>query len=82
MEKTRIKRIVLILTSVLILLVALDYGFSAYCYNSVFDKRLETYEPTALKITDFEGLNATHYEFASDKGQMLSGYLYYYRFLS
>ena len=52
----------------LALLIGLDYGVSVYCYNNVFGKRLDTYEPTALKVSDFEGLNATHYDFPSDKG--------------
>ena len=76
MNGFKIKKIVTIVMITLVLLIGLDYGFSVYCYNNVFGKRLDTYEPTSLKVSDFEGLNATHYEFASDKGQMLSGYLY------
>ena len=76
MNGFKVKKIVTIVMVTLALLIGLDYGVSVYCYNNVFGKRLDTYEPTALKVSDFEGLNATHYEFASDKGQMLSGYLY------
>ena len=76
MNGFNVKKIVTIAMVTLALLIGLDYGISVYCYNNVFGKRLDTYEPTALKVSDFEGLNATHYDFPSDKGQMLSGYLY------
>ncbi len=76
MNGFKVKKIVTIAMVTLALLIGLDYGASVYCYNNVFGKRLDTYEPTSLKVSDFEGLNATHYEFESDKGQMLSGYLY------
>ena len=76
MNGFNVKKIVTIAMVTLALLIGLDYGFSVYCYNNIFGKRLDTYEPTALKVSDFEGLNATHYELESDKGQMLSGYLY------
>ena len=76
MNRFNVKKTISIVAVALVLLIFLDYGFSVYCYNNIFGKRLETYEPTSLKLSDFEGLNATHYEFPSDKGQMLSGYLY------
>ena len=76
MNRFNVKKTISIVVVVLVLLIFLDYGFSVYCYNNIFGKRLEIYEPTSLKLSDFEGLNATHYEFPSDKGQMLSGYLY------
>ena len=45
-------------------------------YHDNFDKRFESYEPYVFQVSDFDGLERTKYEFASDKGQMLTGYLY------
>ena len=78
MKKRRSKkRIILIaLACVLILLVGGWWAFSVHMYNENFDKRFESYEPLALRVEDFEGLRRMKYEFPSDKGQMLTGYMY------
>ena len=71
------KRIVLIvLCSVLVLLIGGWWFFSVSIYNDNFNKRFESYEPYTLRVEDFEGLQRTKYEFPSDKGQMLTGYMY------
>ncbi len=46
-------------------------------YNDNFGVRFTSYEPLAWEVEDFEGLMRDKYTFASDKGQMLTGYKYY-----
>ncbi len=77
MKKGKAKKIILIvLLCVLILLIAGWWYFSVAIYNENFNKRFESYEPLTLRVEDFEGLQRTKYEFPSDKGQMLTGYMY------
>ena len=70
------KRVLIVLACVLVTLIGGWWGLSVSIYNDNFNRRFETYEPFALKIEDFEGLQRTKYEFPSDKGQMLTGYMY------
>lgn len=71
------KRIVLIVLScILVLLIGGWWFFSVSIYNDNFNKRFESYEPYTLRVEDFEGLQRMKYEFPSDKGQMLTGYMY------
>ncbi len=72
----KFKKVAALLGILLAALIFLDYGVSVYCYNAAINKRYETYEPTSLKISDFEDLTSTRYQFTSNKGQKLSGYLY------
>ena len=44
-------------------------------YNDNVNKRFESYEPLMFHAEDFEGLKA-QVRILSDKGQMLTGYLY------
>ncbi|MDO4850432.1 MAG: alpha/beta fold hydrolase [Actinomycetota bacterium] len=60
----------------LVLLVGAWWAFSTSVYDDNVNKRFESYEPLMLHVEDFEGLQRTRYEFPSDKGQMLTGYLY------
>ena len=78
MEKKKSKKkIVLILLACLVLLAIVGWGaFSISIYNENFDQRFETYEPYKFLVEDFSGLTRTKYEFPSDQGQMLTGYLY------
>lgn len=46
-------------------------------YKQNFCVRCETYEPYKYSVDDFEGLSRTRYEFKSNKGQTLVGYMYY-----
>ncbi len=66
----------IILPCILILAVMGWWWFSVRIYNENFDRRFESYEPLLFRTEDFEGLQRTKYEFPSDKGQMLTGYLY------
>ena len=74
--KSKKKIAFIILLCVIILLFAADWIASVCIYNSYFGRRYETYEPYALYIGDFPGLERTRYEFTSDKGDTLVGYMY------
>lgn len=77
-EKTKNKtlKIVVILLSIIILLTAGWGVFSVIMYNANFNVRCDDYEPLMLRVSDFDGLQCAEYSFPSDKGQILSGYLY------
>lgn len=70
------KIFLIVLCVVMILLFAGDWALSVMVYGENFDKRFESYEPLMLRVDDFDGLQRTRYEFASDQGQKLTGYLY------
>ena len=75
--KSKKRRIILTIICVLILLLLI--GYYALCvsiYNENFNKRFESYEPYLLYTDDYEDLTREQYRFPSDKGQMLTGYLY------
>ncbi|WP_024469696.1 alpha/beta hydrolase family protein [Treponema pedis] len=74
--KSKKKRVFIIISCVLILLLG-GWGLLAVnIYNSNLNKRFKSYESLMLHVEDFEGLQRTKYEFSSDKGQMLTGYMY------
>ena len=70
------KIIILVICFILVLAIAGLWGLSVVIYNDNFDKRFESYEPQMYYVEDFENLERTKYEFSSDKGQMLTGYMY------
>ena len=74
--KSKKKIILIVLVCVLVVLIGGWWYFSVSIYNDNFNKRFETYEPYTLRVEDFEGLQRTKYDFSSDQGQMLTGYLY------
>ena len=77
MKKNKFRKVLIaIILCLLILLIAGWWYISVSIYNENFNKRFESYEPYMLYPEDFEGLGRTKYEFASDKGQMLTGYMY------
>lgn len=80
MEKTKPKkkkkRLIIVLLIVVLLLIAGDWVLTVIIYNENFNKRFESYEPLMLFVDDFDGLQRTRYEFTSDKGQKLVGYMY------
>ncbi len=76
MKKTKIKKVIIILCVLVVLIITGIGTISVMIYNENFDKRFESYEPLMLNVEDFDGLQRTQYEFASDKGQMLTGYMY------
>lgn len=78
MKKTKSKKklILIIISCLLILLIIGWWALSVSIYNDNFNKRFESYEPLMMYVEDFDGLQREKYEFSSDKGQMLTGYLY------
>ncbi len=77
MGKAKKKKIlIIVLCIVVVLLIVGDWVLSVMIYNENFNKRFESYEPLMLHIDDFDGLQRTKYEFSSDKGQTLTGYMY------
>lgn len=75
MKKT-IKIILIIFFALVLLAIGGLWGLAIYIYNENFNQRFESYEPQMLRKEDFDGLEQTRYKFPSDKGQMLTGYLY------
>lgn len=77
MEKAKKKKILIIVLCIVpVLIIVGDWVLSVMIYNENFNKRFESYEPLMLHIDDFDGLQRTKYEFSSDKGQTLTGYMY------
>lgn len=68
--------IISVICFILILSIVGLWSLSVAIYNDNFDKRFESYEPYMYYVEDFENLERTKYEFPSDKGQMLTGYMY------
>lgn len=79
MKKTKPKKkkvFVIVFMIAALLLVVGDWALSVTIYNDNFNQRFESYEPLMLYVDDFDGLQRTKYEFSSDKGQRLTGYMY------
>ncbi len=80
MKKTKSKKkqiLTIVLCIVAVLMIAGDWVLSVMIYNENFNQRFESYEPLMLYVDDFDGLQRTRYEFSSDKGQKLIGYMYH-----
>ena len=76
MKKSKKKIILGVILCVIVLLIA---GYGLFCvklYDENFNKRFTTNITMRQYAEDFDGLQQTKYEFPSDKGQMLTGYLY------
>jgi hypothetical protein len=79
MKKTGSKKkkfIFIALCFVIVFVIAGIWILSVRIYSQNFNSRFESYEPLMLYVDDFEGLQRTQYQFPSDQGQMLTGYLY------
>ncbi len=75
--KAKKKKIIFIVLSIVaVLIIAGDWALSVMIYNENFNQRFESYEPLMLHVDDFDGLQRTKYEFSSNKGQKLTGYMY------
>ena len=70
------KKILTVAIIVCILLLGAWWVFSVVMYNLNINQRFETYEPLMFRVEDFVGLERTRYTFPSNKGQMLTGYVY------
>ena len=71
------KKVLKITLSIFLLLIiaGLWIGMLA-AYKSNFCQRFTSYEPHLLFVEDYEGLSRIRYDFNSNKGQRLCGYLY------
>ncbi len=67
---------IIILCGAAALVICAVWAISVYVYNENFGGRFESYEPLMLRMEDFGGLQRTRFRFPSDKGQMLTGYMY------
>lgn len=70
------KAVIIVLCIAAVLIIAGDWALSVKIYNGNFNTRFACYEPLMLHIEDFDGLRRAQYKFSSDKGQILTGYLY------
>lgn len=76
-SKPKKKKILFLILSIVIALIIVgDWALSVMVYNENFNLRFESYEPLMFYVDDFDGLQRTKYEFSSNKGQKLAGYMY------
>ena len=75
-KRSKKKLLIISLCIAMVLMIAGDFMLSVIVYNENFNQRFESYEPLLLYAEDFDGLQSTRYEFSSDKGQKLVGYMY------
>ena len=76
-KKRSVRKIILIVLLCAFVLLLIGWGvLSVSIYNENFNQRFESYEPLMLRVEDFDGLERTAYDFPSDRGQRLRGYLY------
>ena len=75
-KKSKKKIIPVVIISIIVLMIIGWWIFCVKMYNDNFNISGKSYEPLMLRVEDYEGLKCTEYAFASDKGQMLAGYLY------
>ncbi len=70
------KKILLIFILLSVIFIVLPFGITIFLYRDSFGKRFETYEPFAFRPEDFPGLRRERHLFASNLGQILTGYFY------
>ncbi len=76
-QKSRKKKVFLIVLAIAALLItAGDWALSVMVYKENFNQRFDSYGPLMMYVDDFDGLERTKYEFRSNKGQKLAGYMY------
>lgn len=78
MNKKKRKVIIIFSIVLIVLLFILPFGISIMIYEDNFGDRYETYEPMARSMDEFKELSSKRHTFASNKGQQLVGYTYYY----
>lgn len=66
-----------ILLLVIIVLIIVIYVLVSKIYKEMFLTRSYSYEPKILHVEDFPGLERERYQFPSNQGQILTGYLYH-----
>ncbi|MEE1219516.1 MAG: alpha/beta fold hydrolase [Ruminococcus sp.] len=73
---TKKKIIIAVVFFIIGAIIGSMWAVSVSIYNDNFNNRFETYKPYMYSVDDFEGLERTQHKFKSDKGQMLTGYMY------
>ena len=76
MAKKRSAKPVLIVTICLVVLIAIWIFISLGLYGIYFGRRFESNSMFINHVENYEGLERTRYEFASDQGQTIVGYMY------
>jgi len=76
MARKRSAKPVIIILICLVVLFALWVGISLGLYGIYFGRRFESNTMFLNHVENFEGLERTRYEFSSDKGQTIVGYMY------
>jgi len=76
MSRKRSAKPVIIFLICLVVLFALWVGISLGLYGIYFGRRFESNTMFLNHVENFEGLERTRYEFSSDKGQTIVGYMY------
>ncbi len=76
MARKRSAKPVIIFLICLVVLFALWVGISLGLYGIYFGRRFESNTMFLNHVENFEGLERTRYEFSSDKGQTIVGYMY------
>lgn len=74
--KSKKKITFIIMISIIILVIVGWWILTISIYNENFNKRFESYEPFMLHVDDFNELQCEEYQFFSDNGQILAGYMY------
>ena len=72
----RKKKPLLIAVSCLHVLALLCIGVSLGVYGMYFNWKIVKHSSSMLQVSQFEGLNRNRYEFLSDRGQTITGYMY------
>ncbi|MBQ1410165.1 MAG: alpha/beta hydrolase [Oscillospiraceae bacterium] len=70
-------RLLGLVLSLLALATCLAWLITEKIYEGLLEERIESKSYYKMYLEDFAGLQATQYEFSSDQGQKLVGYLYY-----
>ena len=77
MVKARSKKKVILIVILCLLLASLMWiGISLGLYGIYFGHRFDSNKALMNQVYEFDGLERTRYEFQSDKGQTLVGYMY------
>ena len=71
-----LKVILICLLSIVVLIVSVLWFGTVTVYKENFDIRITSSEKNRHYVSEYEGLSRTQYQFKSNKGQILTGYLY------
>ena len=77
MNFKKIKKVLVILTIVIVSFELLSFILSGPIYNAIFNKRFESVTPYYYEVNEFDGLERNKYQFKSNNNQLLTGYLYH-----